>query len=564
MRAGTTMQNPATGRYNLRLIVPVLGIAVLEAAFFRSMQSAGDILPLLGASSLLSRVPASASWATLLTQNLVKVFIGGGLLWLFVFRTRLFEARHTLETAPAKAPQRAAILLTHGTALVCVAVIRARMNGVGLAGLDLPELWLTAGYLVGFLVLVATGLCLIAPPTFWRAHVRQLPIPAASVAFACLALSLAISLGLNLSKIEDSFDQTLFAATAEGVDILLRWWGYSVQIDVATRQLSVGDFSVLISPHCLGYEGVAIALTGLSVYLVLNRRHLRFPQALIVFPIVVVALFAANCLRIAALTAIGASWSPRVAAYGFHTAAGWINLLVIAGCSILLIERLPFLSRRPSTPSLHLDEGGYQLLPQVLLLAVAFVTLLFSPGFEWLYPVRVIAVGACLYATRRHLNLGGISNASLSLVAGLLVFLVWIALVGQDQTKSAHFEVTLFSVSYPLAIAWLGFRVLGAVVVVPIAEELAFRGYLLTACQKLFETGKAPSSPRVATSLALLVTSIGFGLLHADWIAGTLAGLTYGALRLHTKSIANAALAHATTNCALALYVLHGHAWSLW
>jgi CAAX prenyl protease-like protein len=104
--------------------------------------------------------------------------------------------------------------------------------------------------------------------------------------------------------------------------------------------------------------------------------------------------------------------------------------------------------------------------------------------------------------------------------------------------------------------------VLGAAVVVPVAEELAFRGYLLTACQKLFET-KTTSSQRVATSLALLVTSIGFGLLHANWISGTFAGLTYGALRLRTNSIANAVLAHAATNFALALYVLHHHAWSL-
>jgi membrane protease YdiL (CAAX protease family) len=39
--------------------------------------------------------------------------------------------------------------------------------------------------------------------------------------------------------------------------------------------------------------------------------------------------------------------------------------------------------------------------------------------------------------------------------------------------------------------------------------------------------------------------------------------MTYGALRLRTNSIANAVLAHAATNFALALYVLHHHAWSL-
>lgn len=28
------------------------------------------------------------------------------------------------------------------------------------------------------------------------------------------------------------------------------------------------------------------------------------------------------------LVAIGASWSPKVAIFGFHSAAGWINLLL--------------------------------------------------------------------------------------------------------------------------------------------------------------------------------------------------------------------------------------------
>jgi len=63
-----------------------------------------------------------------------------------------------------------------------------------------------------------------------------------------------------------------------------------------------------------------------------------------------------------------------------------------------------------------------------------------------------------------------------------LVFVVWIALVGEDHTKSAHFAAILFSTPFWVSIAWLGFRVLGAAVVVPVAEELAFRGYLLTAC----------------------------------------------------------------------------------
>jgi CAAX prenyl protease-like protein len=72
------------------------------------------------------------------------------------------------------------------------------------------------------------------------------------------------------------------------------------------------------------------------------------------------------------------------------------------------------------------------------------------------------------------------------------------------------------------AALWLLFRVLGSVITVPVAEELAFRGYLI---RKLMAKDFAAVSPGQFAWLSFLMSSLLFGLLHDRWIAGTLAGM---------------------------------------
>ena len=118
-----------------------------------------------------------------------------------------------------------------------------------------------------------------------------------------------------------------------------------------------------------------------------------------------------------------------------------------------------------------------------------------------------------------------------------------------------------WSVSTISAILWLLFRTLGAVITVPIAEELLFRGYLMSrlakrevALEGKIEFGWVP----------FVASSVLFGLLHSNWIAGIAAGLVYGLVRYRGKSIWDAVIAHGFTNLLLTLYVLSTGTWSLW
>lgn len=116
--------------------------------------------------------------------------------------------------------------------------------------------------------------------------------------------------------------------------------------------------------------------------------------------------------------------------------------------------------------------------------------------------------------------------------------------------------------STPIRATWIVFRTLSAIVTVPIAEELAFRGFLL----RRFISPDFEALPlRTFTWLGLGISSIAFGLLHGNlWTAGVLAGLLYAWALVRRGRIGEAVVAHATTNPLLAGYVLIFQRWHLW
>jgi len=64
--------------------------------------------------------------------------------------------------------------------------------------------------------------------------------------------------------------------------------------------------------------------------------------------------------------------------------------------------------------------------------------------------------------------------------------------------------------------------------------------------------------------LAVLGSALAFGTLHQRIVAGTLAGIAYGLVARRRGSLADAVVAHATTNALLAVWVLCTGNWSLW
>ena len=97
---------------------------------------------------------------------------------------------------------------------------------------------------------------------------------------------------------------------------------------------------------------------------------------------------------------------------------------------------------------------------------------------------------------------------------------------------------------------------------VPIAEELAFRSFLI---RRIISPHFESVASRSVTLVPVLISAIAFGLLHGDrWLAGTIAGLLYAFAYLRRGRIGDAVAAHAATNALLAGYVLLLGKWSLW
>jgi CAAX prenyl protease-like protein len=95
---------------------------------------------------------------------------------------------------------------------------------------------------------------------------------------------------------------------------------------------------------------------------------------------------------------------------------------------------------------------------------------------------------------------------------------------------------------------------------VPIAEELAFRGYL----HRLLISARFESVGfgefRV---LAFLGSSLAFGLLHERWLAAALAGAVYALLMYRTKRLSDPIAAHIASNAAILLWAIAAGQWSL-
>jgi CAAX prenyl protease-like protein len=109
---------------------------------------------------------------------------------------------------------------------------------------------------------------------------------------------------------------------------------------------------------------------------------------------------------------------------------------------------------------------------------------------------------------------------------------------------------------------WIAFRVIGSILAAPLAEELAFRGYLIRRLQSIdFET--VPTNR--FTWFSLLISSALFGALHPGrWVAGALAGVLFALALYRRGNVVDAIVAHATANALIAVYVLSTGSWNLW
>jgi CAAX prenyl protease-like protein len=152
-----------------------------------------------------------------------------------------------------------------------------------------------------------------------------------------------------------------------------------------------------------------------------------------------------------------------------------------------------------------------------------------------------------------------------AILTGLAVCIAWIAI--DKSLPYPHIGARIGfdpyeSISAPWAAAsFVGVRLFGLALLVPVMEELFWRSFLL---RYLTTSNFTSLSVESFSWSAFWLVAAAFALAHPEWLPALLTACVYGLLLRHTRSLFAAVVAHVVTNAALGVYILTAHEWAFW
>lgn len=184
--------------------------------------------------------------------------------------------------------------------------------------------------------------------------------------------------------------------------------------------------------------------------------------------------------------------------------------------------------------------------------------------------VRDLVLAAAIIGLSRRVLPRTAPHWLASIGLGLGVFIVWVApdYLVPGWRQSAIFQNGItgrLTTSIPpseLTVLMLVLRSIRAVLLVPILEELFWRGWLPRWIQDN-HVDRIPMGQY--TPLAFWATALLFAAEHGPfWEVGLLAGVIYNWWMRRTRSLGDLMVAHGVTNLALSLYVIATGQWGFW
>jgi len=188
----------------------------------------------------------------------------------------------------------------------------------------------------------------------------------------------------------------------------------------------------------------------------------------------------------------------------------------------------------------------------------------------WEWPTQVILVGALSWFTWPT----GVSlrpeHWLKSIAIGALVFVLWIGpeLIDANYRHTFLFSNRLWHVGSSLSAealrspSVLFWRTVRASTVVPVAEELFWRAWLM---RWLIHNDFHKVPLGAYAPMAFWVTALLFGAEHgAYWDVGLLTGVIYNYWMVRYKSLGDCILVHAVTNLTMSLYAIQLSQWQYW
>jgi exosortase E/protease (VPEID-CTERM system) len=542
--------NPAARIWIVACVLVVEGVALSLAIRGVPIAQAGA-----PAASVVHTVHTIQGW---LFRFLIAY---GGSLAILILSAR--RGRFAKFESVELVPVRKRWLILHAAVLMLLLMLSAFIDAGGMS----PALFVLSA--IGrplFAIGAGLALCLALARwrtwgSAWRRNSELFGYAFVMAVGAVLAITLSQSLWTPSARV-----------TFRLVEILLRPLYPNLHVDPFAQSLATDRFGVIVTDYCSGLEGVGLMLVFCAGWLWYFRDEYRFPRALVIVPVALLLIFMLNVIRIAALLIIGDEGYAGIASAGFHSQAGWIAFNISAFAIAVVSKRSRWLAREafgaseqfnePQSPATALvNPVAPYLWPLATILAIGMVTRALSDGVDVLYPLKFLGGLVALWVYRADYRQLDWRFSWRAIVVGTLVFAVWI-LAARFVTTPRIMPERLTSWSGGGRLAWIAVRSLGAILTVPIAEELAFRGYLM---RRLTHQDFEVVAFRNVRWPALTLSALAFGLLHGSlWWPALLAGLAYGWLVKGTGKIGEAVAAHSVTNAWLAIYVLAFDQWQLW
>jgi CAAX prenyl protease-like protein len=229
------------------------------------------------------------------------------------------------------------------------------------------------------------------------------------------------------------------------------------------------------------------------------------------------------------------------------------------------MPKSPHSPRRTRFPSIAF------IAPFLVFVGFIGASALFRPNPAVEYPARTVVVSLIIVFLSRDCLRWRASRPLESTVIGVMVFFIWILpeIVWPHYRDWWPFKNSIIGAaesSLPLPVRsdglFLACRVFGTAVVVPIVEELFWRGWLM---RYLIDEDFRSVPLGSYSALSFWLTAVLFASEHGPfWDVGLIAGIAYNWWMMRTGNLFDCILAHAVTNAGLAAYVLIFQQWKYW
>lgn len=188
-----------------------------------------------------------------------------------------------------------------------------------------------------------------------------------------------------------------------------------------------------------------------------------------------------------------------------------------------------------------------------------------SQPIYWIYPLQTLACGALLIWFWKFYAWGKSWHILTGVAVGVLVLALWISpqWIFGAAPRTEGFNPDTFSTTPSLWWSTVILRFLRLVIVVPLLEEIFWRGFLM---RYLINEDFTKVTFGTFTVFSFSMVALLFGLAHwgADFVPALLTGIIYNFVAVKTRSLACCVIAHAVTNLGLALYIMQTKQWGFW